>query len=611
MQLQRDKVGYLLAYGIAPFFEKELSDKCNKCEFLVVGFDESLNKVAQKQQMDINVRFWDEQEKQISMDGPNVNLKFLKDFKADLNTDSDDKKLLDLGSCGLHTLHCAFKSSMQETGWNIVPFLRAVYNLFKDSPARRALFTSVTTSSVFPKKFCAVQWLQNAEVAQRAIELIPMLMLFVEEIEKTKTISSQSYKIVSEAIADPLLSAKLEFFRGLASDVEPFLEKFQSDEPLVPFLYEELSAVLMTQISRIVKPGAMDEIKSLKDLKIPEKNILSAGEINIGIATKHAISKVSKKMGKTKDSMILKFRESCRKALIKFISKMLEKSPIHLRLTKAASCLDPNVAENAKRFDNDYTKRHTNLKHPELEQQNRVVPVLEMGAKKRKNPWEIVVSKVPRHDVVESINILQTSSAKDFDENSNATTKNHELKEIDTDLMASGVQENSPANENESEDNSECENIDENSNATSKDHDVKEIDTDSMYSRSEESSISNDSENDSKCEDAGILGAKQNSILVLEKIYIPPGPSDISRTKSCNNWNRILCIKMANSFGHLQKKVINMNGSNILSPRMQHFATTADIFFTIMIAIHHFHFEMMALDIGRNAMAKTKKKTVC
>lgn len=65
-----------------------------------------------------------------------------------------------------------------------------------------------------------------------------------------------------------------------------------------------------------------------------------------------------------------------------------------------------------ERFDNDYTKRHTNLKHPELEQQNRVVPVLEMGVKKRKNPWEIVVSKVPRHDDGESIDILQASSAK-------------------------------------------------------------------------------------------------------------------------------------------------------------------------------------------------------
>lgn len=65
MQLQRDKVGYLLAYGIAPFFQKELTEKFNKCEFLAVGFDESLNKVAQKQQMDINVRFWDEEKEQV------------------------------------------------------------------------------------------------------------------------------------------------------------------------------------------------------------------------------------------------------------------------------------------------------------------------------------------------------------------------------------------------------------------------------------------------------------------------------------------------------------------------------------------------------------------
>ncbi|GBO18112.1 hypothetical protein AVEN_111150-1 [Araneus ventricosus] len=65
--------------------------------------------------------------------------------------------------------------------------------------------------------------------------------------------------------------------------------------------------------------------------------------------------------------------------------------------------------------------------------------------------------------------------------------------------------------------------IDENSNATPEDHDVKEIDTNSMYSESEESSIANDSENDSECEEAGILGVRQNSILVLENKYIPPG----------------------------------------------------------------------------------------
>lgn len=144
MQLQRDKIGYLLAYGIAPFFEKELLDKVMKCDFIVIGFDESLNKVAQKQQMDLNVRFWDDSKSeihtryltsiflgrsraidlldafqnklsanlnfgkvlQISMDGPNVNIKFLREFKELLSASADptDGIIMDMGSCGLHTL---------------------------------------------------------------------------------------------------------------------------------------------------------------------------------------------------------------------------------------------------------------------------------------------------------------------------------------------------------------------------------------------------------------------------------------------------------------------------------------------------------------------------
>lgn len=141
LQLQRDKVGYLIVYGIAPFFKQELLKKLNESEFFVIGFDESLNKVAQKQQMDLNVRFWDKETNevctrylnsvflgrttaldilnsfkeglqpldlkkilQVSMDGPNVNHKFFRELKKDLNIEPDDKIILDLGSCGLHTL---------------------------------------------------------------------------------------------------------------------------------------------------------------------------------------------------------------------------------------------------------------------------------------------------------------------------------------------------------------------------------------------------------------------------------------------------------------------------------------------------------------------------
>lgn len=114
MRLGKDKASYIMNYSISKYFQKELETKLKQCEAIVVGFDECLNSVSQRNQMDISIRFWDDQcDKvttrywtsaflghltandllqafidcipndlrckiiQISMDGPNVNWKFL------------------------------------------------------------------------------------------------------------------------------------------------------------------------------------------------------------------------------------------------------------------------------------------------------------------------------------------------------------------------------------------------------------------------------------------------------------------------------------------------------------------------------------------------------
>jgi len=46
------------------------------------------------------------------MDGPNVNKKFVKELGAELQKEmgpSDQRELLSLGSCGLHTVHNSYK----------------------------------------------------------------------------------------------------------------------------------------------------------------------------------------------------------------------------------------------------------------------------------------------------------------------------------------------------------------------------------------------------------------------------------------------------------------------------------------------------------------------
>ena len=90
---------------------------------------------------------------QISMDGPSVNLKFLEKVQKDRK----ENGLLNIGSCGLHTLHGAFKRGVESTGWNLKQTLHGSYQILHASPARRDDYQAVTGSDVSPRNFCATR----------------------------------------------------------------------------------------------------------------------------------------------------------------------------------------------------------------------------------------------------------------------------------------------------------------------------------------------------------------------------------------------------------------------------------------------------------------------
>lgn len=94
---------------------------------------------------------------QVSMDGPNVNISFLKKLKNVLSSEETKSPLLDIGVCGLHTVNGAFKTGHQKVDWKTFEVLKTMYNLFKDSPARRALYTQITEGTLFPQKFTSIR----------------------------------------------------------------------------------------------------------------------------------------------------------------------------------------------------------------------------------------------------------------------------------------------------------------------------------------------------------------------------------------------------------------------------------------------------------------------
>lgn len=52
---------YLINYGIAPHFKEILLNAINLLPFHSLYFDESMNSILQNGQMDVGVRYWDEQ----------------------------------------------------------------------------------------------------------------------------------------------------------------------------------------------------------------------------------------------------------------------------------------------------------------------------------------------------------------------------------------------------------------------------------------------------------------------------------------------------------------------------------------------------------------------
>lgn len=164
IHLSNDKMAYSIAYSLGPYFCKKNFDNVLDNHSYAISFDESFNTVLQKEQMDLHVRFWNNVAQQtqikylgsvflthtrainllsafksqisnfdtkkliqIAMDGPNVNFKFLEDFKKDVEKEVDEtNKLLEAGSCD-------FKASQ----WELGEFLKAIFYLFNKSPTRK------------------------------------------------------------------------------------------------------------------------------------------------------------------------------------------------------------------------------------------------------------------------------------------------------------------------------------------------------------------------------------------------------------------------------------------------------------------------------------------
>lgn len=378
------KLSYLITFGIAPYVRELLLEDLRDTPGFVLSFDESFNQELQQEQMDFVVRYFhqgkvesryltsaflghtraedlkrkfEEATKdldmrklaQVSMDGPNVNWKLLDALAEDRKSQDQYPDFLNVGSCSLHVVHGAFRSGMMKTKWGIDSVLKAIYSLFSESPAKREDFTVITGTDTFPLPFCGHRWLEDRQVAERALEIWPHLTAYITETLKKRRSqipTTSTFNTVKSAVHDPLVTAKLAFFASTAGIMHPYLKVFQTDAPLLPFVTSELQSLLETLMGKFVKRVELEKANTafrLVKLDVSQLAVhVAPKDTDIGFAAKGFVDKAVKDK-KISDLQVFEFKKECIAMLETTVSKIQERSPLKYSLARKLVCLDPRT----------------------------------------------------------------------------------------------------------------------------------------------------------------------------------------------------------------------------------------------------------------------------
>ena len=96
---------------------------------------------------------------QVSRDGPNVSTKFLSNLNEE-RWYQELSQLVSVETCGIHTVHNAFKNSENASGWKLKTLLSSMFQIFHESPSRRVDYELLTETLECdnPLKFCSSRW---------------------------------------------------------------------------------------------------------------------------------------------------------------------------------------------------------------------------------------------------------------------------------------------------------------------------------------------------------------------------------------------------------------------------------------------------------------------
>ena len=153
----------------------------------------------------------------------------------------------------------------------------------------------------FSLPFCGHRWIEDKKFVDRALDVWPNIAKYVNETlkkPKSKIPGSSSFASLRTAVQDGLIVAKLQFSSSSATIMIPYLQKFQGNAPLVPFMSTEVTVLLETLMQKFIKQSSLQAENSpakFAKLKVLETGIhLTAADIDVGFAATATLTKALK-----------------------------------------------------------------------------------------------------------------------------------------------------------------------------------------------------------------------------------------------------------------------------------------------------------------------------
>ena len=135
---------------------------------------------------------------------------------------------------------------------------------------------------------------------------------------------TESYATLKSALSDTFLVVKLEFMLHIAMILEPFLTKFQSSAPMIPYVYDSLLQLVRLLLSKVLKCDIMESSKSATKIARIDlddnENLKPVRTVDIGIGATVALKKIVGVCNGEK--LKYEFLERCQRFIVKLTKKI-------------------------------------------------------------------------------------------------------------------------------------------------------------------------------------------------------------------------------------------------------------------------------------------------